>query len=170
MDWTLWTASCHHSDVKLFWALQHGTEPVRFSNIFTLPLSQLCYSGTNHSGEFGFSTHCSSAEWFNRSELRHSPRANNFLRWCLSCASAILSACSGQKSEICFLKKDWNERTCRALDFSYVSGSWNYEAGDVFWKIIWAQSKSPEGSDGSQWVCKHNMFFSVYVKQRIILT
>lgn len=44
----------------------------------------------------------SSAEWFNRSEPGHSPQANNFLRWCLSCASAILSACSGQKSEICF--------------------------------------------------------------------
>lgn len=75
------------------------------SATFSHFLSQLCHSGTNHSGEFGFSTHCSSAEWFNRSELRQLPQANNFLRWCLSGASAILSACSGQKSEICFLKK-----------------------------------------------------------------
>lgn len=37
-------------------------------------------------------------EWFSGSELGRSPRANNFLRWCLACARAVLS---GQTSDIC---------------------------------------------------------------------
>lgn len=120
---------------------------------------------TTVASQFGFSTFCSPAEWFNRSELRHSPQANNFLRWCLSCASTILSACSGQKSEICFKekKKIGKRGQAERLIFSYVSGAWTYEAVDVFWKIIWERSKSPEGRENTGGG-SNNMFLSDWCK------
>lgn len=70
----------------------------------------LCRSGTDHSGEVGFSTHCSSAQWFKHSELRHSPQANNFLRWCLSRSSAILPAWCSPERKIRFKRAKRNER------------------------------------------------------------
>lgn len=86
------------------------------------------HSGTIHGGELGFSTHCSSAEWFNRSELRHSPRANHLLRWCLSCASTILSVLAKEGNTLKTLER---QDMCRALDFFYLRkrrfalrGSW----------------------------------------------
>lgn len=95
-----WTHTYQHADVRLL--RLHCDVRLSVSAAFPHFLSQVCHSGMNHSGEFGISTHCSPAEWFNCSELRHTPQANNFLRWCLPYASAILSACSGQKSKICF--------------------------------------------------------------------